>query len=151
MVSLWLFIPIIPLLHVFIMRPVDDPPRKYGILERFAGPGAGPGEESFRFHFVDKQIERLEKIKREQDPVREWERAWGQSVHSHSDQIRRQERSHYQSSPTSLERGSHVAVFQGLGDVYRTSFFHCSCPDFAKRQLPYKHMYRLAREFRIFF
>ena len=49
-------------------------------------------------------------------------------------------------TPLQVSQGGGTAEFKGSGGVYQTSLNSCSCEDFRRRNLPCKHMYRLALE-----
>lgn len=48
--------------------------------------------------------------------------------------------------PVSISKEEQSGVFSGSGKNYNTWVGECECPDFRRRLLPCKHMYRLAQE-----
>lgn len=79
---------------------------------------------------------------------------WAQwdSVHNLSDQLKRQKSaSEKKNTPVSIDRSNATGVFKGSAKSnYVTTLSSCSCIDFSRRNLPCKHMYRLAHELSIF-
>jgi len=73
-------------------------------------------------------------------------------VHKELDQRLRQARATAPKyAPLSLDINAQTATFKGSsGRVYETSLYTCTCRDYSIRQLPCKHMYRLAQELGIF-
>ena len=72
-----------------------------------------------------------------------WER-WA-SFHEQTDQVRRIERAITETyNIASYDEIDGKAVFIGGSGKYKTNLLKCSCPDFKKRKLPCKHMYKLA-------
>ena len=71
---------------------------------------------------------------------------WDDEVHDDLDQVTRQDRARNEYMRIiSIDRKSKEATIQA-GDhrsVYHVTMHGCSCPDFKKRELPCKHMYRL--------
>jgi len=70
--------------------------------------------------------------------------AWGYTAHCLDGQYDRIQRAinSRQMSLLSYDKESHSAVVQGeRGALYKMDAQGCSCPDFAKRGLPCKHMY----------
>lgn len=73
-------------------------------------------------------------------------KTWNVGIHNRSGQITRQKRS-WGCQIESLDREQGVAKVLGkTGQVYTTTLRKCTCPDFFKRNLPCKHMYRLSTE-----
>ena len=69
-----------------------------------------------------------------------------ENMHNTTDQIKRFEKS---SSivPVSIDKDKGTAEFLGSdGNIYNTTLESCDCMDFNMRQMPCKHMYRLAVE-----
>lgn len=61
-----------------------------------------------------------------------------------SDRLLRGKSSKY--SPVSIDKKNCSAKMQGRDGMYNVTLTKCDCMDFQKRQLPCKHMYRLAIE-----
>lgn len=77
------------------------------------------------------------------DNAQKWQ-TWG-DCHSTTDQVRRIQRACEESyNIKSEDTAFGTALFIGGSGKYRTSLVECSCPDFKKRKLPCKHMYKLA-------
>lgn len=77
--------------------------------------------------------------------IENW-RKW-KSVHNTPDQERRVDRAyHADNAPLSISVEDGSGKFQGRSDRYETTLEHCTCMDFCRRNLPCKHMYRLAIE-----
>lgn len=73
---------------------------------------------------------------------------WDSSVHESKGQPARMQRALTQSIVIREVSKKGIAKVQGTnGDVYKTSFLSCSCPDFAQRIRPCKHMYLLASRY----
>lgn len=73
-------------------------------------------------------------------------KTWNVGIHNRPGQIVRQKRS-WGCHIESLNREQGVAkVLGNTGQVYTTTLRKCTCPDFSKRNLPCKHMYRLSTE-----
>ena len=74
--------------------------------------------------------------------------SWPAYIHQEPEQIARQERGlSDQYIPITLDRSAKTGKFRGsCGEEYRTTLESCDCMDFKKRNLPCKHMYRLAME-----
>lgn len=46
-----------------------------------------------------------------------------------------------------IDKNARVAAFVGgRGEKYRTTLISCTCPDFKEREVPCKHMYKLASD-----
>lgn len=75
-----------------------------------------------------------------------WLSLWPRPTHEAEEQIARQNRATDPSDILKLSKKQRAARIQGYEDVYTTTFRDCTCPDFAKRRLPCKHMYALAYE-----
>lgn len=73
-----------------------------------------------------------------------WQR-W-ESVHGQTDQLRRIERSATEIFNYEIDTIGGRAVFIGGSGKYKTNLLKCTCPDFKKRKLPCKHMYKLAMD-----
>lgn len=76
---------------------------------------------------------------------------WGIELHNYPYQIKRQERatdSIY--TPLSLDGDTGKAYFRGKERDYFTTLLSCECPDFQRRNMPCKHMYRLAYELDVY-
>ena len=72
-----------------------------------------------------------------------WQR-WD-PVHGQTDQLRRIERALQETyNIKTFDEINGSAVFIGGGGKYKTNLLKCSCPDFKKRKLPCKHMYKIA-------
>lgn len=71
---------------------------------------------------------------------------WDESVHQHPPQFVRMQRAVAQNlSVLAYDPKYKMAKVEGSGgEIYLTSAFRCSCPDFRERHLPCKHMYALA-------
>lgn len=78
-----------------------------------------------------------------------WAR-WPEGLHTQPDQVRRQIKArNARGAPIELSSISKLGVFKSSdfeGYNYLTSLEGCQCPDYLKRGLPCKHMYRLAYE-----
>lgn len=79
--------------------------------------------------------------------LKEW-LEWDASVHSDDAQISRQGRATTYPFTFDIDTTSKTARFSSTSDLpyYDTSLSQCNCYDFQGRQLPCKHMYRLAVE-----
>lgn len=93
-------------------------------------------------------------MKKENRPVfgrckmlKEWE-DWDSSIHEQPEQIARQGRSMTYPFTFTIDDDSKIGIFSSTSDLpyYTTALFCCACYDFQKRQLPCKHIYRLAVE-----
>ncbi len=76
---------------------------------------------------------------------------WGVEIHSQPYQLKRQQRatdSIY--TPLSFNGNTGKAYFRGKETDYFTSLLKCECMDFQRRNLPCKHMYRLAYELDVY-
>ncbi len=76
---------------------------------------------------------------------------WDLDIHYQPYQIERQNRScmvNY--TPLKLLTKNAGGYFRGRERDYWTTLVNCECQDFQRRQLPCKHMYRLAYEFDVF-
>lgn len=71
---------------------------------------------------------------------------WPASIHSDFEQVKRIESSKkLKKDIVSIDMGKQVLVVRGSGsEPYQTTLSECTCPDFAMRQAPCKHMYCLA-------
>jgi NAD-dependent DNA ligase len=71
-----------------------------------------------------------------------------ENIHSHEEQLGRQTRAREKKcTPIKLDMEHQTAEFLGSGKApYFTTLESCTCRDFSLRQLPCKHMYRLAHE-----
>ena len=71
---------------------------------------------------------------------------WDESVHQHPPQFVRMQRAVAENlSVLAYDPKYKMAKVKGSGgEIYLTSAFRCSCPDFRERHLPCKHMYALA-------
>ena len=68
-------------------------------------------------------------------------------VNSSPDQIKRQESARGAAcTPLSVDRDDMTGTFSGSHGTYIAALESCSCVDFLRRNLPCKHMYRLAHE-----
>ena len=76
-----------------------------------------------------------------------WRQIWKPELHRSPAQVARLTRAQNIPADSFDLRPNHTAVFQGSsGDQYAVSLADCDCADFARRQLPCKHIYRLALE-----
>ena len=73
---------------------------------------------------------------------------WPSSIHDTADQKKRIESAKSpKTTPDSIDKEKKSGVFAGSGVTpYLTTLDSCTCGDFFRRQLPCKHMYRLAIE-----
>lgn len=73
---------------------------------------------------------------------------WPSGIHDTADQKKRLESAKSSKAiPDSIDKEHQSGVFAGSGAVpYVTTLDSCTCGDFFRRQLPCKHMYRLAIE-----
>ena len=73
---------------------------------------------------------------------------WTSSIHDTADQKKRIESAKSsKTTPDSIDKENKSGVFAGSGITpYLTTLDSCTCGDFSRRQLPCKHMYRLAIE-----
>lgn len=78
-------------------------------------------------------------------PVSDWDLIWPINTHQTSGQKSRQTRS---STVTlsNIDFINKTAMVEGSNGIYLVSLGKCTCPDFEERQLPCKHMYKLAHE-----
>lgn len=74
---------------------------------------------------------------------------WPPELHSSLPQIQRQERA-CQKVYTPLSIEFDYGTFRGTENDYITTLVNCRCTDYQRRQLPCKHMYRLAHELDVF-
>ncbi len=79
--------------------------------------------------------------------LKEWS-DWENSIHESEAQISRQGRAMTYPFDFSIKRKNQTAKFSSTSDLpyYNTSLSSCTCGDFEERQLPCKHIYRLAVE-----
>lgn len=79
--------------------------------------------------------------------LKEWPE-WDVSIHSDDSQISRQGRAMTYPFTFDIDTNTKTARFSSTSDLpyYDTSLSQCNCYDFQGRQLPCKHMYRLAVE-----
>lgn len=76
---------------------------------------------------------------------------WDSSIHNHHDQIKRiATMQKIKSSSVSINFDSMTAEIEGRDGIYNVSLDCCTCFDFDSRQLPCKHIYKLAFECGIF-
>lgn len=69
------------------------------------------------------------------------------NCHQLSEQLERQNRAlDKMLTPLSINFDNNSGIFKGTKGQYNTSLESCSCKDFSHRNLPCKHMYRLAHE-----
>ena len=62
-------------------------------------------------------------------------------------QLKRLERAKQaECTPLSIDKEKETGSFSGTHGIYETSMGHCTCKDYTQRQLPCKHMMRLAIE-----
>lgn len=73
---------------------------------------------------------------------------WPSGIHDTADQKKRLESARSsKTTPDSIDKERRSGVFAGSGAApYATTLDSCTCGDFFRRQLPCKHMYRLAIE-----
>lgn len=73
---------------------------------------------------------------------------WDDSVQMHPEQVKRFERALTSKLiPISVDVSNKTGVFNGShSKPYNTTLENCTCSDFIRRQLPCKHIYRLAIE-----
>ncbi len=73
---------------------------------------------------------------------------WDESIHAEEAQIERQGRSMLYPFTFKVKKKAKTARFSSTSDLpyYDTTLSHCDCYDFQNRQLPCKHIYRLAVE-----
>ncbi len=79
--------------------------------------------------------------------LQEWSE-WDVSIHDDAAQIERQGKAMYYPFTFKVDEEKKTARFSSTSDLpyYDTSLSRCDCLDFQKRNLPCKHMYRLAVE-----
>lgn len=76
-----------------------------------------------------------------------WGEAWEAATHQSEDQQKRLNSGKAVScTPHDLDKERCCAKFHGRRGIYETYLDYCTCTDFARRQLPCKHIYRLAIE-----
>lgn len=73
---------------------------------------------------------------------------WDNSVHIKQEQIERQGRAMHYPFTFEIDEDENTATFSSTSDLpyYNTTLSNCNCYDFQKRNLPCKHIYRLAVE-----
>lgn len=73
---------------------------------------------------------------------------WDYSIHSDSEQIKRQKSAIVAKlTPVSIDPATFSGSFKGSrSSAYSTTLKSCTCVDFSRRNLPCKHIYRLAHE-----
>lgn len=73
---------------------------------------------------------------------------WDESIHfSYDQQKRLSSAQKSETSPQSIDNEKQCAEFPSSGKKpYRTTLSSCTCPDFCRRKLPCKHIYRLAMQ-----
>lgn len=71
---------------------------------------------------------------------------WPESIHEDFEQVKRMiSASKLKSADITLSADGETALIKGSGaEPYETTLEECTCPDFAIRNAPCKHMYRLA-------
>ena len=74
---------------------------------------------------------------------------WESSLHDDPEQIKRQ-KSAKSKELSPIEVRAFSGVFRGSKKNYEATLSNCTCPDFAIRKKPCKHMYRLANELGVF-
>lgn len=76
---------------------------------------------------------------------------WDASIHLQPDQIKRRERAQRADvTPDSVDLVSQSCVIRGSGAApYQVTLSSCTCSDFTRRNLPCKHIYRLAAELKL--
>lgn len=73
--------------------------------------------------------------------------SWNEDIHSDYEQIKRIAFSQrIKSENVDLDEESKTAVVTGRDGMYNVTLDSCTCYDFESRQLPCKHVYRLAHE-----
>ena len=79
--------------------------------------------------------------------IKEWN-CWDNSVHCDEKQIERQGRSIHYPFTFKIDSKNNCGIFSSTSDMdyYETTLSNCTCYDFAERNLPCKHIYRLAVE-----
>lgn len=76
---------------------------------------------------------------------------WDFDIHRQPYQLERQNRSCMANyTPLKLDTQNSGGYFRGRERDYWTTLAKCDCQDFQRRQMPCKHMYRLAYEFDVF-
>lgn len=80
-----------------------------------------------------------------------WEN-WGKSIHKDPEQIKRKTRAkEINCTPIFINKNNFSGEFRGSkNQIYTTNLNECSCMDFFRRNLPCKHMYRLAHELNLY-
>lgn len=78
--------------------------------------------------------------------------SWTSQIHSSPEQQKRiQTAQSAKTTPTSVNKETQTGCFPGSGlEVYQTTLDSCTCADFEYRELPCKHIYRLAMECGLF-
>lgn len=77
-----------------------------------------------------------------------WQK-WEETIHFQDEQLKRQKKAvESDITPLIIENG--VGSFRGTKSDYVTTLSECSCTDFIRRNIPCKHMYRLAHELNVF-
>lgn len=73
---------------------------------------------------------------------------WDESIHNDLEQLKRiASANSLKSSQVQVNKENQSAIIQGSGSTpYEVTLNICTCFDFESRQLPCKHMYRLALE-----
>ena len=72
---------------------------------------------------------------------------WDESIHNDFDQIKRISYiKKIKPEDITVNPSNETATVNGTGGTYDVSLNSCTCYDFTERQLPCKHMYRLASE-----
>lgn len=83
-----------------------------------------------------------------------FEKIWSQwdGLHDSGDQLKRQKSSSEKKlTPISVNPEQGTGIFKGSGKSdYSTTLSNCTCIDFSRREIPCKHMYRLAYELSLF-
>lgn len=74
---------------------------------------------------------------------------WESELHNDPEQIKRQ-KSAKSKELSPIEVRAFSGIFRGSKKNYETTLSDCTCPDFAIRKKPCKHMYRLANELGVF-
>lgn len=72
---------------------------------------------------------------------------WEPAIHEDFEQLKRIAFSQrIKPEKITLDSAHEMAKIIGTDGVYNVTLFHCTCYDFQSRQLPCKHIYRLASE-----
>ena len=79
--------------------------------------------------------------------IKEWN-CWNNDIHCEEKQIERQGRSLHYPFTFKINEKNMSGIFSSTTDIayYETTLSSCTCYDFTERQLPCKHIYRLAVE-----